>query len=212
MKEYKPDGSSSWHGWQNNPVRARPPCPLRRVALSMRPTRPALVSHVRAVVGGGAVRLHLVRSRAAVLGYVPDSRGSVAHHQFGLGAPQSCTLRFPVQSPGKVHRLALPADNNLVVNHSSSARSLCGLFVPIIHAGLPFVPFHAVLLCFLPAPTQPTLAHVCAQADFCRARLRLTTPLENHSTSSRHPGNNRARNENPVPKRPEPEPARPTRA
>src|ERR1035437_4075670 len=178
MKEYKPDGSSSWHGWQNNPVRARPPCPLRRVALSMRPTRPALVSHVRAVVGGGAVRLHLVRSRAAVLGYVPDSRGSVAHHQFGLGAPQSCTLRFPVQSPGKVHRLALPADNNLVVNHSSSARSLCGLFVPIIHARLPFVPFHAVLLGFLLSPTRPTLAHLPPvqhqHPQLGRRTLRLT--------------------------------------
>src|ERR1019366_3852921 len=48
--------SSSRYGRQNSSVHVRPPCPLRRVALSIRPTRPALVSRVRAVVGGGEVR------------------------------------------------------------------------------------------------------------------------------------------------------------
>src|ERR1035437_1293495 len=48
--------SSSRNGRQNSSVRVRPPCPLRREALLIRLTRPAFVSRVRAVVGGGEVR------------------------------------------------------------------------------------------------------------------------------------------------------------
>ena len=102
------------------------------------------------------------RARPAVLRHIPNPRGSVSHHQLGLGAAQSTAQGFPVQAPPKLQRLPLPPNHDLLIQHAASASGASGLFLPVIHAGLPFVPFHTDFLRFLLPPARPALAHLPA--------------------------------------------------
>ena len=67
-----------------------------------------------------------------------------------------------MQSPSKLHGVALPAGHDLLGEHPVPPGGDPGWFVPVEHAGLPFVPFHAGLLRFLLPPTRAALAHLPA--------------------------------------------------
>src|SRR5476651_1279878 len=100
----------------------------------------------------------LGRALPSVLRHIPDPGGAIADHQPRSGATQPSAQSLPVQPPAKLHRIALPADDELACNDPATTRTARGFFLRVIHAGLPFVPCHTVFLGFPPAPTRPALA------------------------------------------------------
>src|ERR1051325_2159500 len=103
---------------------------------------------------------HLRRSLPSVLRHVPDPSGAISPHQSGSCAAQPSAQSLPVQPPAKLHRVSLPADDELAFDDPATPGSACGLLLRVIHAGLPFVPFYMVFLGFPLSPTRSTLAHL----------------------------------------------------
>ena len=102
---------------------------------------------------------HLGRPGPAVLSHVPNPRRPIPHYQLGLSPPQSFAQGLPVKAAPQFHWIALPTNHHLLAEHAPPTGSPAGLFMPIVHTSLPFVPFHAGLLGFLLPPARTALAH-----------------------------------------------------
>jgi hypothetical protein len=78
---------------------------------------------------GGVIKVEqFAGSLPAVLRHVPNPRGTVTHHQFVPGPAQPVTQSLPMAA-AKLHRIALPAKDDLAFDDPMSTRRVGGLFV-----------------------------------------------------------------------------------
>ncbi len=89
---------------------------------------------------------------------IPHPVGSVSQEEHLLGTAQPFPQSFPVQSPPQFQCPFLPTDNDLVHQEATTAFAVAGGFVSVKDTQLQFMPFYALLLGFVLAPTGTPIA------------------------------------------------------